>query len=169
MEGALPSPAAVMESHVLSVLPRCPFSSLKGRWRKLERLQGTESSQGTHIHQHSCSHKLQVHHSLASLALEAKPQLRSMAGLGWACPSARIQPRAKHSTLINNLLPSLLTGRARGSSPFAGEGSLFREGRCWGVFHCCWFASDLVCVIRLQTPHPEHPVPAVPSEAPPLF
>lgn len=75
MEGALPSPAAVMESHVLSMFPRCPFRSLKGRCRKLERLQGTESSQGTHIHHHSCSQKLQVHHAPASLALEAKAQL----------------------------------------------------------------------------------------------
>lgn len=134
MEGALPSPAAVMESHVLNVLPRCPFSSLKGRWRKLERLQGTESSQGTHIHHHSCSHKLQVHHPFASPRKTPKPQLGSMAGLGWACPSARIQPRAKPSTLIRNLLPSLVTGRARGSSPCA-ERRVFVQGRAvlWGI------------------------------------
>lgn len=55
-----------------------------------------------------------------------------MAGLGWACPPARIQPRAKHSMLISEVLPSLVTGRARGSSPFANRGSLFRKGGAVG-------------------------------------
>lgn len=115
-------------------VPKVSLQLPKGEMEEAERLQGTESSQGTHIHHHSCSHKLQVHHPLASLALEAKPQLGSMAGLGWACPSARIQPRAKHSTLISNLLPSLVTGRARGSSPFAGR-RVSVQGRAvlWGI------------------------------------
>lgn len=86
MEGALPSPAAVMESHVLSVLPRCPFSSLKGRWRKLERLRALRTAREhtsiTTAAATSCKSIILFHHPLASPALEAKPQLGSMAGLG---------------------------------------------------------------------------------------
>lgn len=157
MDGALPSPAAAMESHVLSMFPRCPFGSLKGRWRKLRDSRALRAAREhtsiTTAAAISCKSITLLHH----WHWRQNPSWDPWQVWGGHAhqPGSSPGPNTAH-LLATSCLP-WLQAEPGGALPLQEEGCLFREGQCCGVFHCCWFASDLVCVIRLQTPHPEHP------------
>lgn len=149
-----------------SRLPRCPFSSPKGKWRGLERDRGTESRQGAHIHHHSCSCKLQVHHPLTSLALGAKSSDPLQVWGGHAHqPGSSPGPNTAHSIL---LLP-LVTAEAGGAHPLQTEGLPLGKGAPVGYLTAAGLAliwsvsSDLPCCTLTQSTL----LTAVPSEVPP--
>lgn len=103
-----------------------------------------------------------LHHLLASLALGAKPQFQSIAGLGWACPSAQGQTQHQHppaSPGYRQRQEELTLCRQKGF-PLGEDGA--------EVSDCCWFGSELVCVIRfaLLHPHPEHPADSSAQQGP---
>lgn len=168
--GALPSPlhspAAVLQTHVLSMRPRCLFSSPKGKWRELEGDRGTESSWGAHIHHHSCSHKPQVHHPLGITGTGSKNSVPIHCGFGVGMPISQDSSPGPNTALPSSCFP-WLQAEAGGAHPLQTEGS--PVGFC-GAFDCCWFGSDLVCVIRLQKDLPRRsltPLTAAPSKGPP--
>lgn len=128
MDGALPSPAAAMESHVLSMFPRCPFSSLKGRWRKLRDSRALRAAREhtsiTTAAAISCKSITLLHHWHWRQNPSWDP---------WQVWGGHAHQPGSSPGPISNLLPSLVTGRARGSSPFAGRVSVQGRAVLWGI------------------------------------
>lgn len=121
-------------AHLLppSLLPRCPFSSSKGKRRGLQR--------HTKALRAAREHTPQVHHPPANTVTGGKTPVPIHGRLGWACLSARIQPRAKRSTSILLLPP--VTGRGSRNSAAANT-SLERDGAVGFLLLLIWLLPGL--------------------------
>lgn len=143
---SLHSPAAV-DFHVLSALPRRPFSSPKGKWRGWRETKA-----------------LRIAREHTSISTAAAISCRSTILLHcWHCgQKASSNPLYVWGGHAHQQGSSPGRNTALASSCFlwlqaeAGELTISKqrislwESLCCGVFGCCWFGSDLVCVIRLQ-------------------